>query len=459
MNVLVLSIIFAASFWVTLRRGPGAAFVYVLIPVMMFLSQIPPGQLQPLPNFSPTATISYAVIAALICRGRFPAIKLHPLDFLVVALMLSMMCTAYSQGNFWTVVSTFGDQSLNWITPYYMARLAFMDAQLRYRGAYILACCAIGVALFAAIEFRLAPYVYARTMASLGLSEAVAEMVMVRSGFMRAQATTAHPIDLGNVGLISAAMIGVFAGSSRVKLTHPLILTGLAASVGIVVFSISFSSVAGLMAACAVYVVARYAPLGGELIPVLVFLGAVGLIYMTTQLLNVDLIVDRPDRDDAAIKGSFWVRALIAQNSWPFVTSAGFFGYGSEKLTQQMLNLASVDNSYFLMVMRRGWVYFTLWILMTLTIAISAARMLGGNPMKQIRIPAGAATAGLLGVMISMFTVWFGFTYAQLWIMLLGLFASMTQVVARAKSMPPDAPAPMPTFPRPPVRPEIPSRR
>jgi polyisoprenyl-phosphate glycosyltransferase len=445
LNSVVIAIIFITSLWVTFRRGPGAAFVYVMLPVMMFLSQLPPFQLQPLPNFTPTSTVAYAAILAMICTGKFPRIKLHALDVMVILLMLSRMCTAYSQGNFWTIVSVFGDQLLNWIAPYYLARLAFFDPELRRRGAYILAGCAIGVSIIGIMEFRLFPLFYARLLSQFGLSDAWATMVMVRSGFMRAQATTAHPIDLGNVGLISAAMLLTFAASSRARLNSLWIMAGFCGAVAMVVWSISFSCVAGLSAGTAMFIVARYAPAGGYFIPALVTLTIIGLLYMITALLNFDLGV-RPGEDASAVAGSYWVRALIAQRSWPFVQQSGFFGYGAENLTRAELRLESVDNSYFLFIMRFGWMFITLWFIMVYIIAFTAMKMLSNNPPKNLRLPIAAACAGLFGVMISMFTVWFGFAYAQLWIMLLGLFASMSQVVARMPrtfAMPVQTPQPI----------------
>jgi hypothetical protein len=55
---------------------------------------------------------------------------------------------------------------------------------------------------------------------------------------------------------------------------------------------------------------------------------------------------------------SMWVRAKIVQNSMPFASTAGLFGYGNT-IRHSQLALESVDNSYMLFTMRRGFVYLT----------------------------------------------------------------------------------------------------
>jgi hypothetical protein len=66
---------------------------------------------------------------------------------------------------------------------------------------------------------------------------------------------------------------------------------------------------------------------------------------------------------------------------------------------------------------------------MVLALGARAARALSVASRDEHRIPVIAAVAGLGGTLAAMYTVWFGFAYETLFILLLGLSNSMFDVL------------------------------
>lgn len=448
MNLVVLSIFFVASLFLTLRRGPGAAFTYVLLPGWLLLSQIKPINISPFPDFDTASVVSYGVLLAIGITGRFPTFKFHPIDGVIVALTVSLLLTAYSTGNSWTIVASFGTELFTWIMPYYMARVAFRDASMRKHAAYIVACCAMLIAFFALIEFRLNPLIYSRTLEPFGLNVAANRMALGRAGYWRAMSSFAHPIDLGNGAILTGGLLAVFTFTSGLRLwpirfSNLFLIGGYCAAATMLMASVSFSSLFGAAVGAAVFLTLRYVRLSSYGLPLLIIALACGLIFMTYRLQTVDITLKPQFTGQSTIGDSYWVRGLIVQRAMPFVQSAGFFGHGGQSLSRAELGLESVDNSYLLFIMRRGWMFVTLWFVLAMAIAFTGLKMLGGTAGK-FRSPAAAAIAALVGVMVAMYTVWFGFVYAVLWTMMLGLFVTMSQMMREAKERMAVAPTPFP---------------
>ncbi|MFT3789245.1 MAG: hypothetical protein QM770_24210 [Tepidisphaeraceae bacterium] len=429
MNAPVLAIFFVAALYLTIRRGAGAAFMYVMLPAELLFSQIPAISIEPLPDFETLSTCSYAILLGLACRLRLPPLKLHPIDFGVILTTISMMFTGYSTGVLWTSVAQFGEQTLNWLVPYLAARLAFSDMKLRRHGAYIVAVVAMIIAFFALVEFRLNPYCYSRFLEPLTLSGAANKGVLGRSGFFRAMSSFAHPIDLGNCGLLISGLVGVLSFTSGLKWKHPLVLGGLLSGPAMIMASISFSSMFGATVAIAIFLLLRLLRGSGILLPAVVVLIAIGLTFMTYRLMSVDTSIRITFTGQSSISDSYWVRALIAQNAMPYVQTAGFFGYGAN-VTKTDLNLESVDNSYILFIMRRGWVYLAIFFCLCMTMAFTGYRLLRRRDELPVRIPVAIGLAVLFGTLIAMYTVWFGFVYSVLWTWMLGFMTTMAQLVS-----------------------------
>ncbi|HQY89748.1 MAG TPA: hypothetical protein PK402_13935, partial [Tepidisphaeraceae bacterium] len=200
MNRFVILAILISAIYTTVRRGPGAALVWVLFPCLMLLHEVIPMAIQPFPDFDAISSVSYGVIIGLLVTGRLPRLPWHVFDFFVIAVVVSLEMTSISKGNFWTVISTLGNESLQMLVPYYMARHAFADPLLRRQATQSLAICMLIVGFFALIEMRLIPYVFSRYLHMFGVTDTTNTMVLKRFALFRAQVSMAHPIDLGNIG-------------------------------------------------------------------------------------------------------------------------------------------------------------------------------------------------------------------------------------------------------------------
>ncbi len=429
LNVFILGLIFMASFLTTLSRGLGGAFNRVLMPVALILWGVKSFELPFLPDMSALTTVSYAAYLGMFIGGRFPQIRWHPIDTLTCISSLLISFTAASTGNLWTIVSTVGTEALCWLMPYFMARAMFMDANLRREAALILCYLCMVIAFFAAIEARLRPFFFSRTLESVGIVDTFNDMAWSRLGFFRAQVSMEHPIDLGNAGILLAAMIALLGTTSGISWRDRRLQIGFGCAIFSSLAAISFSSFAGLFVALGVaFVVLQFRSARLWLMPMLILLIVAGIL-MTARLLRTNAESIRPRTDDnATIEGSIYTRTIIVQRSWEFATRAGFFGYGNT-IGKDDFNLESVDNSYMLFIVRRGWVFLTFFMILVISAVWIGTRMLLGPMNPAIRIPVAAVMAGLIGTLAAMYTVWFGFVYAMLWTCLLGMTVSLRQVL------------------------------
>ena len=131
---------------------------------------------------------------------------------------------------------------------------------------------------------------------------------------------------------------------------------------------------------------------------------------------------------EANLADSANVRQFIVQSAWPYASTAGFFGYGRTVGARDM-GLESVDNGYLLFIVRNGWLYFAAFVLLLFALALFGGRAVFRVGAGRARMPVAAGVAGLLGIMLGMYTVWFGFVYARLFVILMGLTVSMCQEV------------------------------
>jgi hypothetical protein len=428
MNFLLLALIFLAAVYVTIRYGPGGCLVYVLIPCKMFLHEIPSIELEPFPDPDSSTTISYAVIFAMLVSGKVPRLPWHPFDYFIGAMFFCMCMTSHFNGNFWTIVSTFGNETLTLIVPYYMARQAFADPKYRRHAAYILTVCTLVVGFFALIELRLRPFIYSRTLESLGIVSVFNELVLIRFSLFRAQVSMSHPIDLGNVGVIVACLVLMLNCAAGLKVTRPTVIMALMGCGAMVIGSMSWTGFSMVGAAVGVYIALRYIKGSHWLIIPTLLAFIIGAIALTGYLLNYDYVTARIERGQDQFQGSFLTRIEIIQKSWVFAQMAGPWGWG-DTISKDVLDLESVDNSYMLFIMRRGWAYFIVWIGLMLTIGVWGFRMMARAKSATVRIPVAAALAGIFSTFVAMYTVWFGFVYAELWVILLGMTATMSHLI------------------------------
>lgn len=437
MNLIVVVSLLLASVYVAMRRGPGAVFAFLYLPTLLLLGSTPPISIEPLPDIHSLSAIAMGTLIGTLLGGTMPPIRFHWIDGMILACSLSLAMTSYLTGTTWTLIAFTGNDVLRSLMPYLMARAAFFDPGLRRHACVIASYTAILVGACAAIEFRLNPNFVSRTLMDFGLSAASNKMVLKRGSFFRAMVTTQHPIDLGNVGMILAGLIVAFAVTSGIGLRDRRVLLGIGASAACVLASMSFSSLLGFAVAVGLYFALRYVR-GTEYLLVPGMIAAIiGGFVFTQYMLAVDLPEARREvqakaRDeggDSAVDGSYLTRVLIAQNAYNRVgVDAGYFGFGEQSLTKKDLALESVDNSYMLFLLKRGWVGLSLRLVLGLGIAVLGAQVLAGARGEAGRAPAAALVAVLIGTMASMFTVWFGFTYALEWTVTVAILASMRQV-------------------------------
>lgn len=428
MNRFVILAILISAIYTTVRRGPGAALVWVLLPCVMLLHEVKPLKISILPDFDAISAVSYGVLAGLLLVGRLPRLPWHVFDFFAIAIVVSLSMTSISQGSLWTVVSTIGNETLQWLVPYYMARHTFADPILRRQATIVLASCLLVVGALALIEMRLKPFFYSRSLDMFGVIRTTNKMVLKRFALFRAQTSMAHPIDLGNVGVLAATVLVALAKTSGITLKKWWMIGALISCGFCVLGSLSFTSFSMAAAAMLIYVVLRYFPRSENFLLPGAIAAVLAAIFITGWLLTYDYLGARSKTDDTAIESSFLIRIEIIQKSWVFAETAGFFGHG-DNISKRELQLDSVDNSYMLFIMKRGWIYLSIWLIQILTIAFIGYRMLLVARTPFLRIPAAAAVTGLLATFVAMYTVWFGFAYSILFLLLLGMTATMSQIL------------------------------
>lgn len=437
MNYLLIGIFFAAGLFQTIRKGPGSAFAYVYLPVLLLLSTVRPVSIEPLPDITSPIAVSYGVLLGMLLSGRIVFFKLHLIDFLVVGCSLTVVMTGYVNGEFWTIISATGNETLRWIVPYYMARLAFREQAIRRQMGLSLCFAAMAMGVIGLIEFRLFPLFFSRLLESLNMTIVHNTMVLGRFGFFRAMVTAEHPIDLGNVGMLLAGLIPALCITGGIPLSDKRVLGGLAGTAMIVIASMSFSSIAGMFAAVCIFIALRYIRRSELfLIPGVLAVILAGFAF-TNHLLEQDLEQLKPASGEVAFDGSYYIRVLIIQNSWnSYGQNAGWLGFGDDGLNKDVLQLDSVDNSYMLFLMRRGWVHLLLRLFIAVMIAYIGTRMLKNAVGESQRTPAAAIIAVLFGAMVAMYTVWFGFVYAVLWTCMLGMLVTMRQLMSERMNVP-----------------------
>lgn len=425
---LVVPLIFILAAYLTAYRSAAVAFATIYLPSLLMLASTPKVNLPGLPDMNATYAAIYGILAGLAIKGGEPfPFKFGWIDRIVLLLTLSCMITASVTEKFWTGVNVFGEQLLNYLGPYFIARIMFHNAEMRKRALWICVVCAIITATFALVELRLWPYFMSRNLKAIGLFSGQNTMVLGRFGLFRTQGPYCHPIDMGNASLLLTMMIALFATTTSVGLRNWWVRLGLFATIGSALSSLSFTSFMGIAACGAGVAVIWYMPKLGKLMPVAVACMFLVGAYMTNHLLNMN--VERESENMGQdIQDSVMVRAMIVQNSWPFITSSGFFGYGNT-IKHRDLDLDSVDNSYVLFTMRRGFTFIALFLSMPVILAWRARKAFKRIWMSAHYQPLALGIAGVLGIMVSMYTVWFGFVYSVLWLILLAMTNSMLDII------------------------------
>ena len=450
--VLVIFLILILAFCVTLWRSVPATFTYVLLPCLLLVFNIPHVDVPLLPDVNTLTAIGYGTVAGFVLKGGEPLrFRLHLIDAIVVVLSLICAVSAAAAEVLWTGVSQGGQEFFGWLVPYFMARATFTEPYYRLRSAQVLAVLALIIAPIALWETRMDPTFYARkVMKPFGLTTVDWVLVLKRWGYHRAQASFSHPIDLGNGGAIMACLIVVLASTTGRKLTTPWVLAGVCAGGVMTVCSLSFTSFVAVAAIGGIFLLARFTHLARwVLLPM-----SVGVI-IAYAMLTAHLVTTppAPPETEEAAHSSYYMRHVIVYRTWPDARDAGWFGHGPMWQVEST-GLFSLDNAYLLFIIQKGWVYFASFLVLLTVVNIYGGMAVGQVRQGAARTPVAAGVAGLIGTMLGMYTVFFGFVYARLFIILLGLTVTMCQRVFERTSGAVDA-APAPATPRQARRPAL----
>jgi hypothetical protein len=421
-------LLLAAAMLLTLQRSAVWAFVTLYLPGVILLSATKQIGLPGIPDIDVLFGIMYGILGGIVIKGGETLnFRFGIADAVILAMSSSSIITSGLTENLWTSVNMFGLEFMGFLMPYFLARAAFHDPLARRRGMWILIGCMLGLSFFALIELRLWPFFLSRWLRPMGLFLGQNTMVMMRFHLFRTQLTFHHPIDTGNACLLIAAMIAVFAMTTSVGLKNRYVQLGLLAALGISATSLSFTAWFGAAAAIGMLAVLWFMPFIGRYLVIFWMVLLAGGIFMTLHLKNMPL-GEREDVIGQSITDSTYIRAEIIQRCWPFASEAGWFGYG-KTVGKSDLDLDSVDNSYMLFTLRRGFLYLGLILSLPLILCLRVSKVYRNYSNPQQRLPVAIALCALLGIMVAMFTVWFGFVYATLWVILLGMTHSMIDVL------------------------------
>jgi hypothetical protein len=439
-------ILLVSALIITLRRSAVWAFVTLYLPSVLLFSATKKINLPGIPDVDSLYGIMYGVLAGLILKGGESLnFRFGLADAIIIAFSIGAVITASITEKFWTGVNVFGMEFMGFLMPYFLARAAFSDPLARRRALWILIGCTFAIAFFALIELRLWPFFVSRWLKPVGLFVGQNTMVLTRFHLFRTQITFHHPIDTGNACLLVTAMIAVFAMTTSVGLKNLYVQMGILAALAVSLSSLSFTAWFGAAAAIGMFAVLWLMPFVGRYMISFFIVLLIGGIAMTAHLKQMQL--GERENIGQSLSDSTWVRAQIMQNCWPFASTAGYFGYGGT-LSKTDLDLDSIDNSYILFTMRRGFVGLALLLSLPVVLTWRASNVFRRYHARAQRLPVAVAVSALLGIMVAMFTVWFGFAYATLWVILLGLTHSMLDVLLHGPAPFAAAQAAPPTYRR-----------
>jgi hypothetical protein len=447
-NALPLFAVLIATIYVTITYGIARTFVFLFVPVMLFMSMVSKVDIPGLPDLSAESALGYGLIAG--CMIAFPSrwqelskVRLNVLDWFILLMMIPPTISVFVNDSAWDAISKTGDLFFRWVLPYFAARVAFLDHTARRALLPMICACAIGLGFLAAIEARLLPYFVTRSMEQLNLARVANTQVFHRFGLMRAQTSLGHPIDLGNMGVILGGMIIMLTPIAGRTFKEPLIIAGILASGAMVIGAVSFTGLTAMTAAFVFLFLFTRPNWGGKL----VLPAILGLICFISLVMNSMLMKPIPEeRPTDELEASVWIRVKIIQEGWEKATNAGMFGEG-QYLSTAGIGTGSIDNAYILFVMQFGWGYLVMWVILALLLGWIGGRTLQLTGVPSERLPVAAVCASLAATLLAMYTVYFGFVYAIFFLVLVGVLSTMYQLFRFRPAlpvMPVDAPQGIP---------------
>lgn len=423
LNVLLM----LASFSVTVFRGPAACFAIIFLPIAFFFPLLPRVDVQGFPDPNAFVSIGYGVLLATFVRGLPKGLRWSVIDSFMLFLYGLIVLNNLLHKSTWDGISAMGNDLLGWLVPYYLGRCLLIDPVHRRMAVYTLSWCLAGLCVIALYEARLAPYGYSRFMESVGLMADVTNReVFYRFGLARPQAGLNHPIDLGNMCVLGGTMLVALAFIARVSIRSNTFLMGISAAAVGTAISLSFTSyMAGFMAV-AIFGTFLLWPMARQLIVPVTLAVAVFLCLYTGSLMLVDTSYRSPNLSE--LGNSLFTRTQIVQEAMKYAYGAGLFGYGKDN-AERMISVYSVDNAYMLFILNYGWLWLAGFIGLAVSLAFKLQLAAKAAVTDTERMPIYAMCAGVLGMLVAMYTVWFGFTYSIFWTVGVGFTATMCSML------------------------------
>jgi hypothetical protein len=431
MNVVLIAICFLLAAQITFSRGAGPAFAFVYLPSVLLFSEVRKLSLPGFTDASPVGATIYGILLAGILAQRRLRLRVTVVDCVVVLLLCAYATSAVMNAHPWRAVSIVGSMALNvGFLAYFIVRIVFQQQAPPRQALDLLVATISVICVFALIEFRLWPETYGDVLRSLGLmGPAEPWMAMRRYGFFRANASFSHSIDLGIGAALVFAMIAMFSWRLGIAVTRVRVLGGLALALIASFCAISFSAFMGLGCALLLYLALIRFPSSRRLLPAAVAMVIVVGFVLTARLATMPM--DELERPETPFAGSLRNRVQLMQLCWNTTKRAGLFGFGDRSMLPDEVN-RSVDNAYLLIAMKRGWVALGLWLALPVSLAALASRGLRKTrSRRQVQLILAGFSA-VVGTMIAMYTVWFGFVYPQLLMTVLAFTVNESQAAIRA---------------------------
>jgi hypothetical protein len=434
LSILTISSVFVAAFVVAVLSGIGWAFVAVYLPALILLNQLPQINIPHAPMAAQFAPL-YAILLAMPFRGDSLRFRICSVDIIFFLLLISAAITAWTTEVFETGINALRTDFFTLTAPYLMARIVFKDWEMR-RAALFVMMGLMGVIFLAAlIEFRLTPYFYLHMLQNLGMGNKIQAMAYTRYGFYRVAGPVEHPIYFGNMCVVLFGMVAVLASTSGFGIWRYRVLFTLGMTLLCIFMSISFTPYVGTIATVMVFSTLMLVPFTRKLVLPLTLL-IFGALFAYTYNAATTKLGEKPSGD---LPGSMWTRKLIVQESWHKARDAGPFGYGLRADLQEnegdddRFDLKSVDNTYMNYTLTHGWVYTALWISIGVFFSFRMTRAFNAITHPSQIFPLTVATATVLALMVSMYTVWAGALYTVIWVIMLGLANTLIDGVLEAR--------------------------
>jgi hypothetical protein len=375
----------------------------------------------------------YGILIGGSLHGRWPSFRPTFVDYIVALLLVAYVISNVANGKVWSGFSVLGTMGLALAAPYFIVRSTFEQRSVQRQAVAVLIVVIAVISIFALIEMRLWPWYYANLLSDIGLAEPINNRPFRRFLF-RATTSFLHPIDLGNSAALVFAAIIILARRSATPLARPWILAGLVAALLAWFAALSYSSYFGLAAGLCLYLILdRFGRARRLLVPGVLVVILVGCIF-TVNLASAPL-GERPANDAPPLELSYWVRHAIISRAWEGVKTAGLFGWGIH--LDSVVEMQSVDNAYIGIAMRKGWVALGLWLALPIRVAAVASRGLRRARTRQQIQAILVSVSAVVGTMVAMFTVWFGFVYASLFMIVVALAVNAAQATGSVRARAP----------------------